>query len=191
MNSAPSPYLKVTRLALTQRGISSTSSCSTLTHSTGPMPSGKSKVSGSLNGGRGVPAAVFLVDHRRVEALLDRGPDGERGREGGRPVRSVDHEVCAVANADLVDLAEEVVCGVAGEDVGQAGLDPDADESQPTGLLPLRGGGELLVSELHPGQLVRLRRMRAGQRHRHVQVVAAGGERAVEDGQHEPAGPRR
>ncbi len=51
MNSLPRPYLKVARLQSTHRGISSTSSCSTLTHSTGPMPSGKSKVSGSLNGG--------------------------------------------------------------------------------------------------------------------------------------------
>ena len=51
MNSSPRPYLKVTRRALTQRGISSTSSCSTLTHSTGPIPSGKSNVSGSENGG--------------------------------------------------------------------------------------------------------------------------------------------
>ena len=42
--------MKVTRRASTQRGISSTSSCSTLTHSTGPMPSGKSKTSGSQNG---------------------------------------------------------------------------------------------------------------------------------------------
>ena len=50
MNSSPSPYLNVTRPASTQRGIRSTSSCSTLTHSTGPMPSGKSKTSGSLNG---------------------------------------------------------------------------------------------------------------------------------------------
>src|ERR1700754_1598088 len=50
MNSAPNPYLNVARLHLTQRGISSTSSCSTLTHSTGPMPSGKSKTSASLNG---------------------------------------------------------------------------------------------------------------------------------------------
>ena len=41
----------MTRRALTQRGISSTSSCSTFTHSTGPMPAGKLKVSGSLNGG--------------------------------------------------------------------------------------------------------------------------------------------
>ena len=50
MNSSPRPYLKVTRRASTQRGISSTSSCSTFTHSTGPMPSGKSNTSGSLNG---------------------------------------------------------------------------------------------------------------------------------------------
>ncbi len=51
MNSSPSPYLKVTRLALTQRGMRSTSSCSTFTHSTGPMPSGNSNVSGSEKGG--------------------------------------------------------------------------------------------------------------------------------------------
>ena len=50
MNSSPSPYLNVTRRASIQRGISSTSSCSTLTHSTGPMPPGKSNTSGSLNG---------------------------------------------------------------------------------------------------------------------------------------------
>ncbi len=50
MNSSPRPYLNVTRRASTQRGMSRTSSCSTLTHSTGPMPSGKVNVSGSLNG---------------------------------------------------------------------------------------------------------------------------------------------
>ena len=42
--------MKVTRPQSTQRGTSSTSSCSTLTHSTGPIPSGKSNTSGSLNG---------------------------------------------------------------------------------------------------------------------------------------------
>ena len=41
----------MTRLACTQRGISSTSSCSTFTHSTGPIPAGKVNVSGSENGG--------------------------------------------------------------------------------------------------------------------------------------------
>jgi hypothetical protein len=50
MNSSPRPYLKVTRRHSTQRGTSTTSSCSTLTHSRGPIPSGKSKTSGSLKG---------------------------------------------------------------------------------------------------------------------------------------------
>ena len=50
MNSSPSPYLKVTRLQSIQRGTSNTSSCSTFTHSTGPIPSGKSKTSGSEKG---------------------------------------------------------------------------------------------------------------------------------------------
>ena len=50
MNSSPRPYLNVTRFAFTQRGMRRTSSCSTLTHSTGPIPSGKSNTSGSLNG---------------------------------------------------------------------------------------------------------------------------------------------
>jgi len=35
--------LKVTRWAWIHRGISSTSSCSTFTHSTGPIPAGKAK----------------------------------------------------------------------------------------------------------------------------------------------------
>ena len=50
MNSSPSPYLNVTRRQSTHRGTRSTSSCSTLTHSTGPIPSGNVKTSGSLNG---------------------------------------------------------------------------------------------------------------------------------------------
>ena len=50
MNSSPRPYLNVTRLASTQRGMRSTSSCSTFTHSTAPMPSGNTKVSGSEKG---------------------------------------------------------------------------------------------------------------------------------------------
>ena len=81
MNSSPRPYLNVTRPQSTQRGISTTSSCSTLTHSTGPMPSGKSNISGSENGARREPAALALPDQRRVQALLDRRPDRERRRE--------------------------------------------------------------------------------------------------------------
>ena len=51
MNSCPRPYLNVTRRQSTHRGTSTTSSCSTFTHSTGPMPSGNTNVSGSENGG--------------------------------------------------------------------------------------------------------------------------------------------
>ena len=50
MNSAPKPYLKFTFLASIFWGINATSSCSTFTHSTGPIPSGKSNISSSLNG---------------------------------------------------------------------------------------------------------------------------------------------
>src|SRR5215212_3808306 len=50
MNCSPNPYLKVTRFALTQRGTSKTSSCSTLTTSIGPIPSGNSNVSCSEKG---------------------------------------------------------------------------------------------------------------------------------------------
>ena len=77
MNSSPSPYLKVTRRQSTQRGMSTTSSCSTLTHSTGPMPGGELEDLGLGEGRRREEAAIALPDERRVEALLDRRPDGE------------------------------------------------------------------------------------------------------------------
>ena len=48
MNSAPREYLNVTRLHSISRGMSSTSSCSTFTHSYAPMPAGKWNTSGSL-----------------------------------------------------------------------------------------------------------------------------------------------
>ena len=50
MKSSPSAYLKVARFVWIQRGTRITSSCSTLTHSTGPMPSGNGNDSGPLNG---------------------------------------------------------------------------------------------------------------------------------------------
>ncbi len=51
MNASPRPYLNVARRHSIHRGIRRTSSCSTWTHSTGPIPSGKENTSGSLNGG--------------------------------------------------------------------------------------------------------------------------------------------
>ena len=51
MKSAPRAYLKVAFLTSGMpRGMRTTSSCSTLTHSTGPIPSGKTKASAPENG---------------------------------------------------------------------------------------------------------------------------------------------
>ena len=81
-----------------------------------------------------VPAALALPDQRRVQALLDRRPDRERGRERV----AVDREVGAVAHADLVDALEQVVGGVAGEDVGEPRLDADPAEREPARAPPTR-----------------------------------------------------
>ena len=83
------PVLERHPPASIHRGISSTSSCSTFTHSTGPMPSGNVEHLRLAERLGGEPAAVPLPDHRRVQALLDRRPDRERRRE----VVALDHEV--------------------------------------------------------------------------------------------------
>ena len=135
MNSSPRPYLKVARLQSTQRGMRSTSSCSTLTHSTGPMPSGKSKTSGSENGAVVChsPSCQITGGFRHSSIVVQIENDGAKLVAARRY-----HEVGAVAGAELVDLAEEVVGGVPREHVGEAGLDADADQRQPPGGLPLR-----------------------------------------------------
>ena len=177
MNSSPSPYLNVTRLQSTQRGTSRTSSCSTLTHSTGPIPSGKSNTSGSENGA--------VVNQPRSRSQITGGLRHSsivvQIENVGREVVALDDEVRAVADPDLVDLREQLVGGVAGEDVGGAGLDPDPDEREQALVLPGRGALELVVAELDAGLLVRLRRMRLGQRHRHVEIGHARLEAGVED----------
>ena len=175
MNSSPSPYL-VTRLQSIQRGTRSTSSCSTFTHSTGPMPPG-SRRSPAPRRARREPAAFLLPDHGRVQALLDRRPDGE----GGSEVVALDGEVRAVADPDLVDLGEELVRRVACEDVRSAGLDADADEREETLVRPGGRSLELVVAELDADLLVRPRRMRLGEGHRHVEVRDTGVEARVED----------
>ena len=97
------------------------------------------------------PAAVGLPDHRRVEALLDGGPDGERRRE----VVAVDGQIRPVARAELVDVGEQVIGGVAGEHVGKPWLDADPDQREPPGGAPLIVDSELLVAELDAGEFVR------------------------------------
>ncbi len=112
------------------------------------------------------PAAVFFPDDRRIQAFLDRGPDGESGTEGV----TVDDEVGAVPDSELVDRGEQVVRRIACEHVRQARLDSHADECQSATLLPLRSKLELFVSELDPGSRVRRLRIRMRERHSHVDV---------------------
>ena len=107
-------------------------------------------------GGGREPSAVLLPDHRRVEALLDGGPDGEARRE----VVAGDEEVGTIAHADLLDPIEEVVGGVACEDVRQARLHPHAAQGEQAALRPRVGLVELLVAELDEGVRVRSLRMR-------------------------------
>ena len=76
---------------------------------------------------------------------------------------------------------EELVGRVTGEDVRGARLDPDPDEREQALLLPGRGALELVVAELDADLLVRVRRVRLGERHRHVEVRDAGLEARVED----------
>ena len=65
MNSCPRPYLNVTRSQSTQRGIRTTSSCSTLTHSISPIPSGKVNTSGSEK--------ASVVNHPRARSHTSGG----------------------------------------------------------------------------------------------------------------------
>jgi hypothetical protein len=124
-----------------------------------------------------VPAAIALPHERRVEAFLDRRPDRERWRE----VVAVDLQVAAVAYADLVDFGEEVVDGVAGEDVGEPGLDAHADQGEQATRLPRPRVHELIGTE-HPSDLFeRPLRMTLRQVHREVEVVTARFEGGAED----------
>ena len=68
---------------------------------------------GLTEGFGGEPTAGLFPHNRRVQALLDRGPDRERRRE----VVAVDGEVRAITDADFVDVREQVVGRVASENV--------------------------------------------------------------------------
>ena len=80
-----------------------------------------------------------------------------------------------------------MVGGVPGEDVGQARLDPDADQREPARRPPSAPAAANCSSPSLTPRLLRTgRRVRPGQRHRHVEVVGAGRECPVEDRHHEP-----
>ncbi len=116
----------------------------------------------------GVEAALLLPDQRRVQALLDRRPDGE----GRREVVTLDDEVGAVAHPHLVDLVEQVVCCIAGKNIGEARLDADSGQREEPALLPALVQVELVLPEQHVG---------ARERHRHVEIRAAVLEGGVEN----------
>ncbi len=177
MNSSPRPYLKVTPLAVDPARDQQHLLVLDVDAFDRADPLREVEHLGLGERLGRVPAPLALPDHRRVEALLDRRPD----REGGCEVVAVDDEIRAVADADLVDLGEELVAGVAGEDVREPRLDADPDEREPAGLAPALGRGELRVAELHARLLVRPLRVRLGERHRHVEVGAAGVESGLED----------
>ena len=94
----------------------------------------------------GEPARIALPDDRRVQALLDDGPDRERRRE----VVTSDGHVGTVTDPDLVDAIEEDVGGVPGEHVRHARLDAHADQREQPTVRPLTFLRELQVAELHP-----------------------------------------
>ena len=182
MNSSPRPYLKVTRLALTQRGIEQDLLVLDVDALDRADALGEVEHLGLAERRRRVPAAVRLPDDRRVEALLDRRPDRERRRE----VVAVDDEVRAVADADLVDLAEQVVRRRSGRRRPTARARRRCRRAPAARRPPRR----------RPRRTARRRAsrrsraygalgMRVRQRHRHVEVVGAGRERALEDRHHE------
>jgi hypothetical protein len=75
-----------------------------------------------------------------------------------------------------------VVGGVAGDDIAEAGFHTHADEGEQAAVLPLAGHLELGVAELHAALVERVGGVRGRHVHRHVEVVAAGFERGIEDG---------
>jgi len=60
-----------------------------------------------------------------------------------------------------VDFVEQVIGGIAGEDVRQARFDAHPDEGQQALVLPLLVGCELLITEFHPGLVMRIGGVRA------------------------------
>ena len=137
---------------------------------------------GCAERGRGDPVRTRAIPFdRRIETLLDGGPDRE---DRGKGVAG-DVEVAAVPDVHLVDLVEQVLRGVPGEDIGQTGIHPHPQHGEPAGSLPLRGAGELFVGELDAGEVMGIGGMRPREAGGHVHVVDPGRQGAVEDRHHE------
>ena len=177
MNSSPSPYLNVTRRQSIHRGTSSTSSCSTLTHSTGPMPSGKSNTSGSEKGAvvnqprsrsqttGGLRHSSIVVQIEKVGAKSK--PSTTRFAPSRMPISSISEKSSSAAYRAKTSAAP-----------GSTPMPTSASSPFSSHAV---GSLELVVAELHAGLFVRIRRVRLGERHRHVEVGHSGLEAGVED----------
>jgi hypothetical protein len=90
---------------------------------------------------------------------------------------------------DLSDLIEEVPSGVGGEDVGEARVHAHPEQGQAARTLPGVRQLELIVSQLHPGQLEGPLGggggWGTGQARSRVDVVHARLQGALEHGHHE------
>ena len=112
-----------------------------------------------------------------VVALLDRGPDAEAEAD---TLGAGDLQIGAVADADLVDLVEEVIGRVACVEVGHAGLDAEAGERVLADLLELGAESVLVVAELLAALVHGVGRVRRGQRHGGVEIVRLRLERGLQ-----------
>ena len=104
----------------------------------------------------------------------------------GANVEALDFEIGTVAHADVVDLAKQVIGRIASKHVGHPGLDPDAHKRELPALGPRIGHCELRRTQHDSRLLVRPFGMWFRQVHRHVEVVASGLERGVENRRIEP-----
>ena len=118
-----------------------------------------------------VPALVGFPDDGRLRALFDRGPDRETE---GDSLGAGDLEVGAVADADLVDLVEHVVGGVAREPVGHAGFDAETGEGGLADLVEVGVERVLALAQLDAAGADLAAGMRLGDGHGGVHVVRLG-----------------
>ena len=180
MKSSPSAYLNVALRVSIQRGTSSTSSCSTLTHSTGPMPSGNGNDSGPLNGSVVCqsPFSQMTGGFRHssiVVQMLNTGAKAKPGISRSPPSRT--WTSCTSSKSCFAACAAKTSV--------RPGSIPIPTSASLPARLPRLVHRELLVAELHARQLERPIGVRLRKAAGHVHVVRIGLEGAGEDRHHE------
>ena len=121
--------------------------------------------------------ALLFPNERRIEALFDRRPDGERRSK----VVAIDRKVGTIANADFINRVEQMISRVPSKNVGQPRLDAHCDDCEQTLFAPGFVGGKLRGTKRNSNLVVRISGMRLTEVHRHIEIVRTGGETRVED----------